>query len=418
MDGTARRSSNGSSLCGTVVLWNEQSGERYMKKVLFAIHALGFGGAERSLVNLLNELPKEEYEIDLLLFRKEGAFLSQIPSWVNILEIPDQMRRLYGPVRKAGNMMFTKVIGTACARICHQNVKARTAFRWKHFYSKRIGRILGHYDVAAAYTGSEVMYLIGDCVDADRKLVWIHNDYRSAGYSQVDDLPYMEHMDAVISVSEECVTTLKDVFPQFEKRMLCVENITSSALVRKQSQQFYPKEYEHCSCKLLSIGRLSAQKGFDLAISAAAIMKRQGLSFRWFIIGEGKLGEALAQQIRKEQVDDCVILLGTRENPYPYIKHCTLMVQPSRFEGKSVVLDETKILGVPIAATSYPTVSDQIKENLEGIILPISPQELAEGIMKLLADDDKMASIRSYLCSHEYGNQQEVEKYRKLLDGR
>lgn len=387
-----------------------------MKKVLFVIFSLGYGGAERSIVNLLNELPADQYDLDLLLFQKEGDFLQQLPKWIHILETPESMDRLYGPVKRAGKWGYTKVVGTVCSRIVRKTKKAQRAYRWKHFYRKHIPQIAGHYDVAVAYTGSENMYFVRDCVSADRKLVWIHNDYRTAKYSKTDDYPYLADMDAIVSVSKGCVSVLEEEFPEFRDRMFNIENITSSVAVRKLAECGMPEEYTGCDCNILSIGRLFQQKGFDMAVEAAALLKEKGLKFRWHIIGMGVQEQELRTQIKTMGVEDCVFLLGTRNNPYPYIKNSTLFVQTSRYEGKSVVLDEAKILAIPVVTTAYPTAADQIREGDEGLLVELAPQSIAEGILKMLNDKTLYAHIQQYLESHEYGNQSEVEKYRKLLD--
>lgn len=390
--------------------------ERIMKKVLFVIYSMKYGGAERSLANLLQELPEEKYQVDLLLFQKKGDFLLQLPSWVNVLETPEDIERLYAPLKKTGLRGYTKVLGAVCSRMVRKNRKARAALRWRNFYSKKIRPLEKHYDVAVAYAGSENLYFIRDKVHADKKLVWIHNDYRTAGYSKADDLPYFEDMDAIVSVSNECVDVLKEEFPQYQQRMYYVENITSSAVIRKQAEQFFPKEYSSECCNILSVGRLHPQKGFDMAVEAAAALKKSGLRFCWYIIGEGSLREELTQQIKSCAVEDCFVLLGTRNNPYPYIKNCTFLVQPSRYEGKSVVLDEAKILAAPIVATAYPTVADQVIHGKEGIVVPMTPQGIAQGIRDMMEQENLRHCVRDYLAQREYGNQAEVEKYMQLLD--
>ena len=388
-----------------------------MKKLLFVIHSMGYGGAEKSLVNLLNELPENMYEIDLLLFQKKGDFLMQLPSWVNVLDTPEDMERLYAPLKKLGLCGFNKVLGTVCSRIARKTKKEQAAFRWRRFYSKKIRKLYKSYDVAIAYSGTENLYFIRDKVVANKKLVWIHNDYRTAGYSKKDDHPYFADMDGIISVSKECVDVLKEEFPQYQHRMHYIENITSSAVVRKQAELFMPKEYTEDKINVLSIGRLHHQKGFDLAIEAAAILKRNGINFCWYILGDGPLKEKLKQQIRKVGVEDQFVLLGTRNNPYPYIKHSAFVVQPSRYEGKSVVLDEAKILGKPIVATNYPTVWDQIVADKEGIITKMTPEGIAEGMQRMLSEHELRQSITQYLLSNEYGNSEEIHKYRKVIDG-
>lgn len=386
-----------------------------MKKIIFVIYTLGYGGAERSLINLLNELPQDRYQTDVLLFHRCGDFLQQVPKWVHVLDTPEGIKQLYGPIKQAGTYLPVKVAATVYARLKRRSKKAQAAWRWKNVYRKMIDALPGKYDVAIAYVGSEVMYFVHDCVQAERKLVWIHNDYRTAGYSRSDDEPYLQNMDGIISVSTGCVDTLKQEFPNMQEKMHYVENITSSASVRAMSDMYIPSEYQKGQNIILSIGRLMPQKGFDIAIQAAALLKKRGVPFQWYVAGEGYLRNELEKQIEKLGVQDCFMLLGTRNNPYPYIRHCTLLVQSSRYEGKSVVLDETKILCKPIVATGYPTAGDQINDGKEGIITGMTPDSLADGIERLLHDPELRNQMQRYMEQREYGNQSEVEKYVKLI---
>jgi len=388
-----------------------------MKRLLFVIHSLGYGGAERSLVNLLNELPRDKYQADVLLFQNRGDFREQLPAWVRLLETPVKLQRLYAPVRLGAGFSMRKLAGTCCAKLVRRTRKKQRSFRWQKFYKQAIDRLDGHYDVAAAYVGSEIMFYVRDKVSADRKLVWVHNDYRAAGYSREDEYPYLADMDAIVSVSDECAEILRQEFPEFQNRVHCVQNITSSAVVRSQSVQFEPEEFSGRPVNILSVGRLSKQKGFDMAVQAAVLLREKGLRFCWFVIGEGELRSDLERQIRDAGVEDCFVLLGARSNPYPYLRNCSVFVQPSRFEGKSVVLDEAKILGKPIVSTAYPTVRDQIVDGSEGLIVPMSAKGVAEGILCLLNDQAMYDGISSYLTAHEYGNQSEIEKYMNLFDG-
>ena len=387
-----------------------------MKKILFVIYSMDFGGSERSLVNLLHELPEKKYEVDLLTFQKKGRLLSQLPQWVRVIDTPKDLDSLYAPVTKAGSKVFTKVIGTACAKIARKTSKARAAYRWKHFYCPAIQTLPTKYDVAVAYGGAALVYFVMDRVQAERKLVWIHTDYRTGKYSAVDDAPYFAKADGIVSISNACVDVLKEEFPHLQDRMHCIENITSATLIRNRAEAPMPAEYLPDGCNLLSVGRLVPEKGFDLAVEAAAIMKKSGVTFRWFVLGDGRQREELEKKIRQLDVADCFVLLGGRENPYPYMKHCTALIQPSRLEGKSVVLDEAKILATPIVATEYLTVRDQIAEGKEGILTPITPQGIAQGICQLIQDRQLQEKIRSYLSSQSYGNSEEVQKYMQIFE--
>lgn len=387
-----------------------------MKKILFVIHAMGYGGAERALVNLLCELPEGKFQADLLCFQRQGDFLAQLPAWVNVLQTPPELKALYGPLKKAGRLALPKLWGKLGSMIFRRTRKERAAWRWQHVFKRRIPQLAPHYDAAVAFTGSEIQYFIADCVSADKRVVFIHNDYRTAGYSAKDDEPYFAKMDKIVSISRRCVEVLAETFPQYRERMLYLENITSSALVKQRAQESVPPEYPGEGHAILSVGRLNPQKGFDMAIDAAAILHQRGMDFRWFVVGEGPLQQELQKQIDARGLQEHFILLGARNNPYPYMANCSVLVQSSRFEGKSVVLDEAKMLCVPIVATAYPTVGDQLIDGQEGLVTEMSAQGIADGVQKMLEDAALREQIVSYLTAHEYGNQHEAEKYIRLLD--
>lgn len=391
------------------------NGEK-MKNVLIVMSTLYNGGAEKSLVNFLNELPSDKYNVDLLLFEKKGIFLKQVPEYINLLETPKRIRQLYHKdLRKAGGMLPVKVVGSLVSKISTQGESEMRAFRWKHFYSKFISKLEKHYDVAFAYISADIMRFVVDKVNADKKIVTIHNDYIAAKYSRKDDYSYLEKIDTITSISDTCVDILKKVFPEFKEKIVCLPNITSSTILRKRAEEFFPQEYEKDVINILSIGRLSEQKGFDIAIKAAKILKQNGQSFKWFIIGTGELQNELSELINENDLEMNFILLGARENPYPYIKNCSIFVQPSRFEGKSVVLDEAKILACPIIATNYPTVKDQLQEGVEGMIVPMDAEGISKGILSVIDKTYDMENCKKYLQEHEFGNQKDIELYYKII---
>lgn len=387
-----------------------------MKKVLIVMTTLYNGGAERSLVNFLNELPPDKYEIDLLLFKREGMFLTQVPEFVNILETPGNLYRLFAELRNAGRMFLVKAVGNVLSSIFTKSIREKRGFRWNHFYGKHIENLEKEYDVAIAYLSGEVLYYVDEKVKAKKKLVWIHNDYSTANHPRKYEYQHLQNMDGIVSISELCVNILKKEFPEFSDKIYYLPNITSSVVLKKRALEFYPPEYNPKDLNIVSIGRLDEQKGFDMAVHAAEIMKEAGLRFKWYILGSGDMREQLIKQIHSEEVEDCFYLLGIKENPYPYIKNASIFVQSSRYEGKSVVLDEAKILAVPIVVTSYPTVYDQMKDGVEGKIVPISSDEIAKGILELAGNKEEMQQFVDTLRNQDYGNQEEIKGYEKLLD--
>ncbi|SEL72709.1 Glycosyltransferase involved in cell wall bisynthesis [Butyrivibrio sp. ob235] len=386
-----------------------------MKKVLIVMPTLYNGGAEKSLINFLNELPKNKYEIDILLFKRKGLFLNQVPEEYTVLKTPRDVQRMYGTLSKSGLLLPWRVIGNAISDICTQNSREKRGHRWKYFYGPVIRKIDKEYDIALAYISGEVLYYVDEKVRAKKKIVWIHNDYNSAGHPKKYDYDHLKNMDAIVSISESCVDILKKEFPEFSEKIYMLENITSSKVLKHRACEFDPLEFENNDCNILSIGRLHEQKGFDMAIEAASILKSKGIVFKWFIIGSGPLEEELKKMIKKFHVEDCVLLIGARSNPYPYIAKSTVFVQPSRYEGKSVVLDEAKILAAAIITTAYPTVGDQLNDK-EGLIVPMTPQGIADGLYTFIKDEGLRNEYTQFLAQHEYGNQEIIGQYIKLID--
>ena len=396
-----------------------------MKKILFVISALTTGGAEKSLVNLLNLFDYSKYKVDLLLFKHEGVFIKQIPKEVNILSIPNTLKYAFKPLDPDGvkkisslNAGFRRYVGTFYTRLRYNsNTNRGKQIRWNKFYRNAIKDLSGEYDVAISYMHGEAMYYVADKVHAKKKITWVHNDYHADGFDRELDRPYFAKFDRIVSISDECVKIFSDIFPDFADKTICIPNLTSSSLIKKLALDFFPSEFKEVRVTepekpiLLSIGRLSSQKGFDVAIQTAKVMQDQNINFIWYIIGQGELKEKLQKQINDAQLQNKVILLGTRENPYPYCYYCDIVVQPSRYEGKSVVLDEAKILAKPIVVSNYDTVKDQIIEGSEGIIVPLKPHQIAGAIIDLLNNPNKRIQLSDYLQKHEYGNEDLIGMY-------
>lgn len=387
------------------------------KKVLFVISTLYNGGGEKSLISLLQTMHPDKYEIDLLLFRKMGMFLEQVPEYVNIRTVPKEMEYLYDNNKK-GRVDYKgiRLISTGISTLLSKSYVGQRQIRWKYFYSKFIKKEEKTYDVAIAYMEGEPIYYVVDKVKADKKIAWIHNDYTNLGCSPKFDEIYFSKVDNIVSVSDKCVEILKDTFVKYKNKISYIPNLTSSQTIKSMSEKFYPSEYNNQENILLSIGRLNHQKGFDMAIDAAKCLSNKGYNFKWMIIGDGSLEDELKKQIQKNGLESKIFLLGTKENPYPYIKNCDIFVQTSRFEGKSIALDEAKILAKPILVTNYPTAKDQLINDKEGIIVDLNSQAIAEGLANLIDNRDKRKKLSQYLSSFEYGNENLINLYYEIID--
>lgn len=384
--------------------------------------SLGSGGAEKSLVNLLNLIDYEKYAVDLLLFKREGLFLSQIPKEVRLLQPTDSLQYAY----KIDRGMFSSVSGIKavilrgtstfiCKCLYKENARQQ---RWIKFYKRYLSNLEEEYDIAIGFLEGDASYYVIDKVNAKKKILWIHNDFNEI--KKYEDAKiyeeYFQKADSVVSISDKCVQILRQNYPAMVNKFYCLPNLTSGSLLKKMSEEFEVSEFEKNQFNVLSIGRLTRQKGYDFAIDAVKILKEKYSDIHWWIIGAGELEEQLKKQVKDNDLEEYITFLGLRANPYPYIRSCDLLVQPSRWEGKSVVLDEAKILAKPILATNYSTIKDQLKDKKEGLITDISPNAIAEGIIELRENPQLYNSIQCYLDKHEYGNEKEILQYYELLE--
>ena len=223
-------------------------------------------------------------------------------------------------------------------------------------------------------------------------------------------------LNYLITVSEECESILKSEVPEEKNKIKLIYNIVSKKAIETLAQEKLDEdEMPKDKINILSIGRLHEQKGFDMAIEACKILIDKGYTVCWSIIGEGVEREKLELLIEKNNLKESFKLLGLKSNPYKYIKACDIYAQPSRYEGKSVAIDEVKILCKPIVVTNFSTVYDQIENNVTGIISKMNSNGICNGIEELLINHKLKNKIVMNLNSLQLGNEDEIKKIYELL---
>ncbi|HBE81132.1 MAG TPA: glycosyltransferase [Firmicutes bacterium] len=394
-----------------------------MKKLLFVISDLKIGGGERSLVNLLNLFDFGKYQVDLLLFKREGILIKQIPKEVNIIQTP---RTLWYAFNRADINSFkhfdtvfaviVRLFGTGVTRaIFRNNINQSKQYRWHWFYKYVIKKMESSYEAVVAYMNNESMYYIAEKITCKNKIAWIHSDYNSLKYDRWVDKQYFGNFKYIVSISDECVNVLKENFPEFINKFICIPNLTASSVIKRMALEYEPLEYDKSKCIILSVGRLAPEKGYDLGIAAAKILLEKGYQFKWYIVGAGQLEKELNTLVHRNKLGDVVQFLGAKINPYPYIQHCDIFLQPSRCEGKSVVIDEAKILAKPIVVTRYRTIVDQIIDGEEGIIAELTIESIADCLGMMMNNTILRANLSGTLAQREYGNSENIKMHYSLM---
>ncbi len=398
-----------------------------MKRILIVSHAMELGGAERSLLGLLNVLDSKRYKIDLFLLRHEGELLEYIPEYVHVLPKVAAYTVLARPMKdtlREGHFWLTGVrlyakIKAARYNKKHQYKDSAVALEYSHKYIKRYMPKINptvEYDLAISFLTPH--YFVAEKVRAKKKIAWIHTDYKKVQINIPSETVMWGKYDYIASISEEVSKSFLEVCPSLRSKLILIENILPERLIKRQAMELdVTKEMPviEDGFRLLSIGRYCTAKNFDNVPAICSCLLKKGFKVKWYIIGFGGDEELIRQKIAAAKMEEYVILLGKKENPYPYIRACDLYVQPSRYEGKSVTVREAQMFAKPVVITAYPTSGSQLEDGVDGVVVPMDNEGCADGIAKLLDDPKKMQSLSEACRRRDYSNQKEVEKLYELL---
>ena len=373
------------------------------------------GGIERSLLGLLDSIDYNEYNVDLFLYAHHGPLMYLINENVNVL--PEEKELAY--LRESfGTKLKNRAYYSAYMR-CKEAVISKFTHinhdeMWAEIMRKKVKPIKKHYDLALGFF--RPFDLIDEKIYADIKVGWIHTDYSSAR----EDLELLRKdyakMDYIVGVSDQTVRTFIELFPEFESKVIISENIISESFMKSEADKLDVSNEMKDNCvKLLSIGRFCEAKNFDNVPEIASVIKSKGVDFKWYIIGYGADENLIKSKIAQYNMEDTVIILGKRENPYPYIKACDIYVQPSRYEGKCVAVREAQILNRPVIITNYASSKSQLQDGFDGVIVPMDNQGCADGIVKVIDDKDLQNQLIENTKKTDYTNSKEIEKLYKLI---
>lgn len=383
------------------------------------------GGAERSLIGILKTIDYEKYEVSLFLYRHEGEFLGLIPPQVNILPLMEEYGTFDVPIKK---LLFSKKWKYGMARIwakilmkihCTRAHEKAGVWMAMQYTSKALLPYLpiipGKYDLGISFLG--ISDVLVEKIDAEVKASWNHTDYSILNPDKKRDKEIYSQINYIVSVSEMCTYQFKKIYPEFAGKTITIENLLNTEFLEKQAKEVvYDMPKNGHKYILLSVGRYSDAKNFDNIPAICKIIREMGVDIIWYIIGYGSEEKLIAQKIEEEKMKDFVILLGKRSNPYPYIKECDLYVQPSRYEGKAVTVREAQILHKPVVITEFATAFSQLKNEFDGIIVPMDNQGCAKRIVELLKDEKYMKRLSENTYKVDYSNRYEVEKIYRMIE--
>ena len=376
-----------------------------MKTLLFAIHYLELGGAERSLIGLLRALDYSKVKVDLFVYSHRGELMKEIPKEVNLLpEIPKyaQIERPLKDVLKDGYL-----------RLFLARIKAKWQFakyqKQNHpkdgnaifsYVAKNMTPLLPpinpekEYDLAVSFLAPHD--IVFEKVRARKKACWVHTDYTKVDVNTDIELPVWGQYNHIAVVSESVAEAFIKRFPSLREKVDVIPNIIDTQYIHEQSRAFDVKAempQEDGTTRLLSVGRFTEAKNFENVPDICRRILNAGVPVRWYLIGYGGDKALIRQRISEAGMEKHVIILGKKDNPYPYMQACDVYVQPSRYEGCPVTIQEAQALGKPVIATAFPTVKSAIQDGENGVIVPLDNEGCAQGIIRVLQNPELQKRI-------------------------
>ncbi|OKL36563.1 glycosyltransferase [Domibacillus mangrovi] len=395
------------------------------KKIVFMVINMNVGGTEKALLNMIAEIPKDHYEITILMLEEYGGFLSSIPEDVHIEYVKgykDIKDRLNKPLQKTAAELLKKgriikVIHTLSLHAVTKATSDRSAW-FKHLL-KDMPDLKNEYDVAIAYAGPMdfISYFVAKKIKAKKKIQWIHFDITKIGFNKNFANKTYSTFDKIFVVSKDGKNKVMSMLPTLKEKTEAFPNIMPKELVLKMADQGEGFKDEFKGIRILTVGRLSKEKGQDLVIPVLASLKENGYDVRWYCIGEGNARKEYEERIKEYGVEKEFILLGADPNPYPYMKQCDIYVQPSRHEGYCITLAEARCFDNPIVCTDFTGASEQILTGQNGLIVQFDESQMYQVIQKLLDDEKMRNKIKANLRKETVDIRNELEKLYKVADG-
>ncbi|MDU1891702.1 MAG: glycosyltransferase [Dysgonomonas sp.] len=366
------------------------------KQILFVIESLHCGGAEKSLVTLLNNLDYSLLDVSLLLFRKEGSFEKFLPKEIK--------------VKYYEHLSFNNKKIHILKRIRFWILKKANTKKKMHtsqLFWKSIGKYLpelkGNNHITIAYNQGFSTYFVSQLVKSEKKYAWINTDYIKAGYNPSFDYKFYKSFNKVVTVSPESkdsfINSMKNIGK--EVNAIVIKDIVDKGIIQSmgKEQPLYP--FDNTCINLVTVARLTELKGLDQIPKSCRILIDKGYKIHWYIVGEGIERKNIEHQVKELGLENYITLVGFTDNPYSYMNACDIYVQTSYFEGLGLSLIEASLLNKPIVTTNFTTADSIIENKVTGLICKMNSNDIAQHIELFINDDNLRNKAYTNLTNKE-----------------
>lgn len=346
------------------------------KTVLFINGHLDTGGCERSLVDVLKNMDYEKYEVDLLLLEHTGDYFEEIPKKVNV--------NLYSLDNAFGSFVPCLI------RAMRQRDWFSFFFRIRYILWKRVNHSFGgglrklftglkdSYDIIIAYRPGICTELAAFTFKGRKKISWWHHGIMNISGGAAEELhEAYKKMDSVVAVSLSSLLMIADSFPDIKGKLTIVPNMINPCELLEKAKKYSADGFRNACLKIVSVGRMSPEKNMDLCPQVAVYLKKMGLDFKWLLIGDGENKVHVSSMISKYGLQEDMIMLGRKSNPYPYISDADIMIHPSLVESQGITILESMALSTPVIAVASAGPREFIKSGENGYLVNPDANEIA-----------------------------------------
>lgn len=374
------------------------------KKIIFVSQALWIGGIETALVNLLNKLDYNKYDVTCLITHNYLDMAERLTKNCRLIVAdrhslvtftkPYKFKKLY-------NILEEPQDATRFRRYLWRILNIFFKALENHLYSGYIKEQLKgeSFDTAIIYSDRTAEIAV-KAINAKKFLMFYHH---GAIRKEYHDRYGYEKSETIIAVSDNITKELKTYRKKYANKIVTVNNVIDiDSIIEKSKEPIEEGLYSENNFNIVSCGRLSPVKGLNFAVEAVARLVEDGYTdITWYIVGGGPIEEDIKKQISEHKMEKHIFMLGMKNNPYPYMKKCNLFIQPSLFEGYSLSIMEAKILGTPILAT-YAAAGNQIENGVDGFLCETSTESVYKNLLRLYKNRKELESCKRTLINCDF----------------
>lgn len=387
-----------------------------MKKIIIVINNLETGGVQNSLINLVKEI-HDKYKVTVLSFANKPSYQHLLPPDVQLLEAKSPYKYLgFSQADMKGKpvdyiaRIFWVILNKLCGR--SKVIQLMNLFQ---------NRIIG-YDCAISYIHEATENsFYGGCndfvlrnIEAKLKIAWLHCDFEHCGANNEHSRNIYPKFDRIVACSDGCGQSFLRCLPDLKDKVVVIRNCNDYRAIKNAATNGI--EYDNCLFNVVTVARLSEEKGIERGIAAVECCIKAGLPVHYHIVGSGDQENKLRQIVADHQLDNAVSFYGNQKNPYQYIKNADLFLLPSYHEAAPMVFDEAMCLGVPVLATETTSTDEMILQNSSGIVCENSQQELTISLFKILSNQNQLLGIKKCLEKRSFDNVESVSRFKLIVD--